>query len=173
MEELGNVAAGFSGRTEEGWAGGPSHLERCRDHDHDVIVRVGWVRGEDMAELVLVGFGHHHAPETVLDVELAEEDGAVGLWEGGDHVDEAAEDVAELVHGVGGGSVVVGEFIDGFGVGFALTFFGKVEDHAEEAALVGDGGNGADLGVAAEASNDEGSEVFPRDEFDEVLCHFF
>ena len=54
-----------------------------------------------------------------------------------------------------------------------LTFFGKVEDHAEEAAFVGDGGNGADLGVAAEASNDEGSEVFPRDECDEVLCYFF
>ena len=173
MEELGNVAAGFGGRAEEGGAGGPSHLERSRDHDHDVIVRMGWVWGKDMAELVLVGFGHHHAPETVLDVELAEEDGAVGLWEGGDHVDEAAEDVAELVHGVGRGGGVVGEFIDGFGVGFALTFFGKVEDRAEEAALVGDGGNGADLGVAAEASNDEGSEVFPRDEFDEVLCYFF
>ena len=123
MEELGNVAAGFGGRTEESWAGSPSHLEGSGDHDHDVIVGVGWVRGEDVAELILVGFGHHHAPEAVLDVELAEEDGAVGVWEGGDHVDEAAEDVAELVHGVGGGSGIVGEFIDGFGVGFALTFF--------------------------------------------------
>ena len=111
LEEFGNVAAGFGGRTEEGGAGGPSHLECRGDHDHDVIVRVGWVRGEDMAELVLVGFGHHHAPEAVLDVEFSEEDGAVGIWEGGDHVDEAAEDIAELVHGVGGGVGALASFV--------------------------------------------------------------
>ena len=38
---------------------------------------------------------------------------------------------------------------------------------------MGDGGDGADLGMAAEASNNEGSEVFPRDEVDEVLSYFF
>ena len=80
-------------------------------------------------------------------------------------VDETLDDSAKLVHGVGGGGIFVGEFIDGFCVGAALAFGGEVEDHAKEAALVWDGGYGADLGVALEAGQDEFSQAFPGDEF--------
>ena len=66
--------------------------------------------------MFLVGFGDDHTPEAVLDVEFAEEDGAVVVREGGDHEDESAKHIAQLLHGVCGGVGLVGEFIDGLGV---------------------------------------------------------
>jgi hypothetical protein len=67
---------------------------------------------EHIAELLLIGSGYCHAPETILDVQLAKEDGAFFLGLGADGVDDSAEGVSELVHGLGGGRRFISEFVD-------------------------------------------------------------
>ena len=83
--------------------------------------------GQNITELALVCFGHHHAPESIFDVQFAEEDGfGVGVSCAED-IDEASKDGTELIHGVSGGGVGVGEFVDGSGCAAAsLSLFGEV-----------------------------------------------
>ena len=81
-EETGNVPASLGCRADIGWAGGPAHLEGCRDNDEGFGIGVGRVRRENIAELLLVVVRDNHAPETILDVKLGKEDAPIGVWEG-------------------------------------------------------------------------------------------
>ena len=171
-EEVGDVSPSFRGRAEIGWAGRPAHLESSRNDNERFGMGVVGVRWQDIAELFVGVVRHHHSPETILNVEFSKEDGSVGVREGADLVDEALDDRAKLVHGVGGGGIFVGEFIDGFCVGAALAFGGEVEDHAEQAALVRDGRDGADFCVAFAVCQDLAAELTPGDELGKALFHF-
>ena len=110
-QEISNVPARFCCGAEIGRAGGPAHLEGCRDDNEWFLIWVGWVGGQNIAELFLVGVRDNHPPEAVLDVELGKQDGTIRVREGAHLTNESLDDVAQLVHGVGGGNVLVGEFI--------------------------------------------------------------
>jgi hypothetical protein len=47
------------------------------DHKADFLRWLAWELREDIAELFLLVSGDTHAPKTVLDVQFAEEDGAL------------------------------------------------------------------------------------------------
>ena len=111
-EEVSNVPASLCCGAEIGRAGGPAHLEGCRDDNEWFGIRVGRIRGQNITELFLVGIRDNHPPEAILDVELGKEDGTIGVREGAHLINEALDDIAQFVHGVGGGNVLVGEFVD-------------------------------------------------------------
>ena len=86
------------------------------------FVGVFW---EHIAELVFVGFGHNHSPETIFDVEFAKEDGFRIGFRSAKDVDDASEHRTELIHGVPGGGVRVGKFVHCCsGASFPLTLAG-------------------------------------------------
>ena len=178
-EELGNVTASLSGGAEKGWAGCPAHLECCWNHKQGLWVGdKGWIVGiqdgwQDAAELMFVGFWDTHAPETVLNVQFAEQQRAGRRISSGKLIDESAQNLAELVHGFTRGSGFVGELIDGLGLGATLTFGRQIQDHAEKPALVWDGGNGADFGVLMETFLDEFAQLAPGNNLAKTLFNFF
>ena len=72
-----------------------------------------------------------------------------------------------------GRCVNVGELVDGCGCAVSsLALSGQVEDHSEQAALVGDGSDWAHLGVLMQAFEELLPDFPPRDEFGKVLLHF-
>jgi hypothetical protein len=55
----------------------PIALQCSWDHKVDFLRWLAWELREDIAELFLLVSGDTHAPKTVLDVQFAEEDGAL------------------------------------------------------------------------------------------------
>jgi hypothetical protein len=76
-QPLCKVSASLGGGAEESGAGGPSHLKCSWDHKADFLRWLAWELREDIAELFLLVSGDTHPPETILDVQFAEEDGAL------------------------------------------------------------------------------------------------
>ena len=97
--------------TDPGW--GEAHLEGCWDNNHSFSIGVFiWELGEYIAELEFLSFRNSHSPETIFDVQFAEEDGSIGGGLCCQGVDDASQGASQLGHGVGGGGVRIGGFVD-------------------------------------------------------------
>ena len=172
---FGNVTAGFGSSAEEGGAGFPSHLQGSRDHNHDLRIGVIRIGGQDIAKLFLLRGGHTHAPETILNVELAKQEGPLIRGSGAHCIDDTAQGSSEFMHGGHGSRIFIGQVVHRSGGDLALpalAFVGEVEDHSEQAAFVGDGRDGTDFGVGFAALQYSLSKLGPWDKAGKVLVNF-
>ena len=129
---------------------------------------------EDVAELFFVGFRDRHPPEAILYVKFAEEDGALVNGAGSDSVDDAAEGVAQLVHGFCRGCSFIGKFIDReLGVAeSSLSFVGQIEDHTKKSGFVRYGSNGTYFSMLTRTIDNLLAQLGPCDQFGKSLGDF-